>query len=102
MAQVQQIAGQLERSLAEAHGEKQRLEEVNAEQAALIPALQQACKAAEGQVSTCTLKTPQTPTISINLLLHMQSRVPARLPVKFANRVAILAANILELENGRY
>ena len=55
VAQVQQIAGQLERSLAEAHGEKQRLEEANAEQAALIPALQQACKAAEGQVSMCTL-----------------------------------------------
>ncbi|CAL8462828.1 g2362 [Coccomyxa elongata] len=47
---VQQIAAELERSLAEAHGEKQRLEEANAEQAALIPALQESCKAAESKV----------------------------------------------------
>lgn len=47
---MQQIAAELERALAEAHGEKQRLEEANAEQAALIPALQKSCKGAESKV----------------------------------------------------
>lgn len=51
MTQVQQIAAELEKALAEAHGEKQRLEEANAEQAALIPALQESCRIAEGQVN---------------------------------------------------
>ena len=51
MTQVQQIAAELEKALAEAHGEKQRLEEANAEQAALIPALQESCRPAEGQVN---------------------------------------------------
>ncbi len=48
---MQQIAAELERSLAEAHGEKQRLREANAELAALIPALQENCKGAECKVS---------------------------------------------------
>lgn len=60
LGQVQLIAAELDRALAEAHGDKQRLEEAHAEQNATIASLQESCKAAEDQVGAHTLLNHNT------------------------------------------